>query len=150
MSNTIENHCQRERRSRSNRPDSWKNSVSLGLCPSVGVTRARKQATAKNPASNNSRSISSFIIFGPTKSRAILVRVGLKTIVVMAGVCALQTNPHIVQPVLRLYHENPVTQRAPAASEHEACLKNAARLICALATCSEAETWRQAGGVNDR
>lgn len=27
-----------------------------------------------------------------------LVRVGLKTIVVMAGVCALQANPRIVQP----------------------------------------------------
>jgi hypothetical protein len=35
-----------------------------------------------------------------------LVRAGLKTIVVMAGVCALQTNPHIVQPILRLYHES--------------------------------------------
>jgi hypothetical protein len=27
-----------------------------------------------------------------------LVRAGLKTIVVMAGVCALQANPHIFQP----------------------------------------------------
>jgi hypothetical protein len=41
-----------------------------------------------------------------------LVRAGLKTIVVMAGVCALQANPHIVQPLHRLPHETLLMHRA--------------------------------------
>ena len=35
-----------------------------------------------------------------------LARTGLKTIVVMAGGCALQANPRVVSRCCRLYHEN--------------------------------------------
>src|ERR1700688_3795748 len=82
-----------------------------------------------------------------------LVRVGLKTIVVMAGGCALQANPRIFQPQTGDCTTNFLTSCCVASarpSEHEACFKHAARLICALTRCPETGTWRHAGGVNNR
>ena len=52
---TMANHCQRERRSRSSLPESWKKLAKVGFSPAA-ADRARKHATAKKPASRSSRS----------------------------------------------------------------------------------------------
>src|SRR5882762_9248843 len=54
MNPTIANHCQRERRSRSSRDGMRNKSPNVTGRPRAAGSRARRQATAKKPASNSS------------------------------------------------------------------------------------------------
>src|SRR5206468_9025163 len=54
MTATIENHCQRERRKRSMRPESRRRLPKVGFSPGFSGERARKHAMAKKPASRSS------------------------------------------------------------------------------------------------
>jgi hypothetical protein len=51
---TIENHCQRDRRRRSMRPEKRRKLAQPGFSPARNCGRARKQATAKKPATRSS------------------------------------------------------------------------------------------------
>src|SRR5437763_6813764 len=67
----------------------------------------------------------------------------------MAGVCALQANPHTFSRDCGCTTKLSCHRCRLSASEHETCFENAAWLICALTSCPEAETWRHTSRVNN-
>src|SRR5579884_973038 len=82
-----------------------------------------------------------------------LVRAGLKTIVVMAGGCALQASPHFVQPqtggLTTTTSPSLAAGHAEASSEHESRFHHPARLCRILTNGAETEPRDHVGGVHN-